>query len=70
MKTKALLMIAVGTLLGLSSCNQQKWVEESKGSYNLVTQQGGQTLGYSHESGVEIITNHGFAFKDLNRNGI
>ncbi|MBQ6038556.1 MAG: glycoside hydrolase family 3 C-terminal domain-containing protein [Bacteroidaceae bacterium] len=56
-------------LLGLSACNGQKWTEESKGSYNLVTQKGGQTLGYSPESGVKLLTDGGFAFKDLNRNG-
>ena len=61
--------VACAALLGLSSCNGQKWTEESKGSYNLVTQKGGQTLGYSPESGVTLLTDKGYAFKDLNRNG-
>ena len=61
--------VACAALLGLSSCNGQKWTEESKGSYNLVTQKGGQTLGYSPESGVKLLTDKGYAFKDLNRNG-
>ena len=61
--------VAGSALLGLSSCNGQKWTEESKGSYNLVTQPGGQTLGYSPESGVKLLTDGGYAFKDLNRNG-
>ena len=65
-----MLLAAAGiALLSLSACNGQKWTEESKGSYNLVTQEGGQTLGYSPESGVQLLTVDGFAFKDLNRNG-
>jgi len=69
MKFKMLLAAAGIALLSLSACNGQKWTEESKGSYNLVTQEGGQTLGYSPESGVQLLTVDGFAFKDLNRNG-
>ena len=69
MKSKILMALAGVILLGLSACNGQKWTEESKGSYNLVTQKGGQTLGYSPESGVKLLTDGGFAFKDLNRNG-
>lgn len=53
-----------------TGCNGQKWVEEQKGSYNLITQDGGQTLGYSPASGVTILTDKGYAFKDLNRNGV
>lgn len=71
MNSRILLAAAVAgsALLSLSSCNGQKWTEESKGSYNLVTQPGGQTLGYSPESGVKLLTDGGYAFKDLNRNG-
>ena len=54
--------------LAAVSCSV-KWQEESKDGYNLVTQNGGSTLGYSPESGVKLITKGGFAFKDLNRNG-
>ena len=50
------------------SCTQ-KWQEEAKDGYNLVTQKSGQSLGYSPASGVTIITKGGYAFKDLNRNG-
>ncbi|MBP5487864.1 MAG: glycoside hydrolase family 3 C-terminal domain-containing protein [Bacteroidales bacterium] len=50
------------------SCTQ-KWQEEAKDGYNLVTQKGGQALGYSPSSGVTIISKGGYAFKDLNRNG-
>lgn len=69
MKAKALLIIAGAILFSMSSCNQQKWTEEAKETYNLVTQTGGQTLGYSPASGVKLITDKGYAFKDLNRNG-
>ncbi len=37
---------------------------------HLIQQSGGKTLGYSTKSGVKILTVDGFAFKDLNRNGI
>ncbi len=46
-----------------------KWTEENKGDYNLVTNKGGQTLGYSSASGVTLVFSKGFAFKDLNKNG-
>ena len=52
----------------LSSCGQ-KWTSEDKGSHIVITQKKGATLGYSAESGVQIITKGGYAFKDLNRNG-
>ncbi|MFN8346918.1 MAG: glycoside hydrolase family 3 N-terminal domain-containing protein [Spirosomataceae bacterium] len=48
---------------------QTKWKETPKGSFNLVENQGGQTLGYSPNSGVKILTVNGLAFKDLNKNG-
>ncbi len=47
----------------------QKWSETKSGTFNLVVNQGGQTLGYSSASGVNILTADGFAFKDLNKNG-
>jgi len=48
---------------------QQKWTEASKGSFNLVQNQGGQAIAYSPNSGVKILTVAGLAFKDLNKNG-
>lgn len=48
---------------------QTKWKETQKGSFNLVENQGGKTLGYSPMSGVKILTVNGLAFKDLNKNG-
>jgi beta-glucosidase len=48
---------------------QKKWSERLNGSVSIVSNTGGQTLGYSTASGVKIITVDGFAFKDLNKNG-
>ena len=47
-----------------------KWTETEGNVFNLVHNQGGQTLGYSPESGVGILTVDRFAFKDLNKNEI
>lgn len=57
---------AVGFLL--QSCGP-KWTSEEKGTFSLVYNKGGQTLGYSPSSGVNILTVGRYAFKDLNRNG-
>lgn len=48
----------------------QKWQEKNlTGNISVITNTGGQSLGYSKASGVKIITVDGLAFKDLNRNG-
>lgn len=47
-----------------------KWTEElTKDGWIKVTQEGGPVLGYSPDTGVTILTDDGFAFKDLNKNG-
>ena len=46
-----------------------KWTETDKGSFQLITNESGQTLGYSSTSGVKILTVDRLAFKDLNKNG-
>jgi beta-glucosidase len=48
---------------------QKKWSETPKESFNRIENTGGQTLGYSPNSGVKILTVDGLAFKDLNKNG-
>jgi len=48
---------------------QKKWSETPKGSFNRIENIGGQTLGYSPNSGVKILSVDGLAFKDLNKNG-
>lgn len=55
-------------LIFLLACTP-KWKEVDKGTFRLIHNEGGQTLGYSPTSGVKILTVDGFAFKDLNRNG-
>ncbi len=63
--TFASLMLLVATQMEA----QKKWSETPKGSFNRIENTGGQTLGYSPNSGVKIITVDGLAFKDLNKNG-
>ena len=47
-----------------------KWTEEeTPDGWVKITQDGGETLGYSADSGVSIITVDGYAFKDLDRDG-
>ncbi len=47
-----------------------KWKEETTSDgWVKIVNEGGATLGYSKESGVELLQSGGFAFKDLNRNG-
>ncbi len=47
----------------------QKWSEKKGEIFSIVTNKGGQTLGYSGSSGIKMIEDDGFAFKDLNKNG-
>jgi beta-glucosidase len=60
-----ILAVATGSLI---SCGP-KWKESGEGTLRIVTNEGGQTLGYSSESGVKLLTVDRFAFKDLNKNG-
>ncbi len=46
-----------------------KWTEADKGTFKQISNEGGQTLGYSPTSGVQILTVDRLAFKDLNKNG-
>lgn len=58
-------------ILLFSSCNGTKWIEiPTENGYNIIENKRGQTLGYSPSSGVAILTDKGYAFKDLNRNGV
>ena len=66
---KRLLTFALG-LAVLASCYGVKWtLTETENGYNVIQQKRGQTIAYSPESGVSILTVDGYAFKDLNRNG-
>jgi beta-glucosidase len=57
----------IATLLLSTGC--KKWSETGTNSVRIVTNEGGQTLGYDTASGVRLLTVKGFAFKDLNKNG-
>lgn len=67
-KVFTILFISV-CLLSATMNAQKKWTERLNGSVSIVSNAGGQALGYSTASGVKIITVDGFAFKDLNKNG-
>jgi len=54
-------------LLVASACGPKWQVQEADG-YFLITQKDGATLGYSMDA--NILNNRGYAFKDLNRNGV
>ncbi|MBR3028065.1 MAG: glycoside hydrolase family 3 C-terminal domain-containing protein [Bacteroidales bacterium] len=54
--------------LCFTSCGS-KYEEKPMGQYNLVIQKGGATLGYSPQSGVQLLEQDGYRFKDLNRDG-
>ena len=62
------MVVVGGMLIGLMACNGQKWSEQQVDSFVLVTQEDGPTLSYSPQSGVKLLTEDGYAFKDLNRN--
>jgi len=57
--------IFIFTLFG---CSHTYSIDEQE-TYIMVTNQGGQTLGYAPTSGVTLIEKNGYAFKDLNKNG-
>lgn len=57
------------SLLSASVALGQNWTETRVSTWTKVVNKGGQTLGYSLASGVKLLTDKGFAFKDLNRNG-
>ena len=66
---KRILLLLI--ILVAASCSGKKWNETVTGNgYSIITQSKGQTLGYSPSSGVRILEDNGYAFKDMNRNGI
>ena len=63
-------MLTILGILIITSCSEQvKWSETQVGNFQLVTNEGGAALGYSLASGISLLHNKGFAFKDLNKNG-
>ena len=65
----SLLIACHTTSVPVETAPLMKWSETQKGNYNLIHNEGGQTLGYSPKSGVKILKEEGLAFKDLNKNG-
>ena len=47
----------------------KKYQELNKQGYNLIINDGGQSIAYSPNSGVQIIEEDGFAFKNLSKSG-
>ena len=47
----------------------KKWKELKKDGYNLILNEGGQSIGYSPNSNIKIIEEDGFAFKNLSKSG-
>ncbi len=57
------------SILVLSGCGPKYTIEELDG-ISIIHNKGGQILGYAPASGVTLIEKSGFAFKDINKNGM
>jgi len=78
-KTKKVSSLMLATAMAVSSVSSAAMAEETEGKkyevvenaggFNQVIQEGGKKLSYSPESGVTLLEDDGFAFKDLNQNG-
>lgn len=62
------ILIGLACLASAASCGP-KWEMTPKDGYNLIEQRRGSTLSYSPASGIQIIEDKGYAFKDLDRDG-
>jgi len=63
-------MVASATTPILAEEEKKYEVTETEWGYYLVTQDSGETLIYSPNSGVTLLEDDGYAFKDLNQNGV
>lgn len=68
MKNITYLLLAGGLLLSTTS-QGQKYSKNQIDNLVFVTQINGPTLGLTTSSGVSIVEDDGYAFKDLNKNG-
>ncbi len=66
-KSLIVLWIAAISIFGLQSC--KKWSGVPDGNRVKVTNKGGRSIVYDTSSGVKLVFDKGFAFKDLNKNG-
>ncbi len=64
-----ILLAAMAALMLLNTACGPRFTVEEKDGYSLVHNKGGQTLGYAPSSGVTLLEDRRYAFKDLNRNG-
>lgn len=68
MKKQFLGILPLITLLLLVTGCGPKWTETEGEGFNIIHNEGGQTLGYDPESSISILTIDRYAFKDLNKN--
>jgi beta-glucosidase len=61
---------AMAVSFGLFSAGCKKWNETGKGGIRTVSNKDGRNLAYAVASGLKLVFDKGYAFKDLNRNGI
>lgn len=62
-------LLAFACMLWSAAAPAQQWSQKPADGFSIISNKGGQTLGYSPSSGIKILTVDGLAFKDLNRNG-
>ena len=65
----ALAASAMSTAFATEASAAKYEVIETEWGFNKVEQDGGKTLSYSPTSGVTLLEDDGYAFKDLNQNG-
>ena len=65
---KLKIFIVLVVLASLITGCGPKWSETKQAGFTMVTNEGGQKLAYSPDSGVKILTIDRFGFKDLNQN--
>ena len=77
MRMKKLVSVVLSLILALPVLSipalaegVQYTTENTKDGWIKVVNESGATLGYSAESGVVLIEEDGYAFKDLNKNGV
>ena len=55
-------------LVAMTAAAEPKYSKRECGTFVVVKNEGGRTIGYSPKSGIAILECDGYAFKDLNRN--
>ena len=66
----AVLAMLISCFSGIALADGAKYTTETmKDGWIKVVNEGGATLGYSPDSGLELLEVDGYAFKDMNRNG-